>query len=422
MTQITWSNVQVTLGELQPWADNPRLSSKRQAQRLLDSWRQFGQVQTVAIGPSGQVYDGHQRLSALLTVHGPSYQVDARRCSRELSDVERRALVVTLHAGAVGSWNWDNLANWDAGELQEWGFDSETLTNWQRDVGALGNLLQSEKAESADAEPQIDRAAELNEKWQVKPGDLWRIGEHRLACGDCTDKAVVERVMGGELCDMWLTDPPYAVGYADKNAYLNSIAPGNRIQTPIINDHLTLDDAARLWKEAATLALQFSADHASYYWFACQGGDQMMMMMMRLSEAGWRVRHELIWVKNNHVLGRTDYNYKHEPILYGWKKDGKHRFFGGFQTSVLEFPKPQNSDLHPTTKPVELIERLIGNSSQTGQAVFDGFLGSGTTLVACQNLGRRGRGVEISPEYCAVVLQRMSDAFPGIEIERVTVG
>ena len=125
---VTWTNVQVTLGELKPWADNPRLSSKRQAQRILDSWRQFGQVQTVAIGPQNEVYDGHQRLSALLTVHGPSYQVDARRCSRELSDVERRALVVTLHAGAVGSWNWDAIANWDAGELQEWGFDGETLT------------------------------------------------------------------------------------------------------------------------------------------------------------------------------------------------------------------------------------------------------------------------------------------------------
>jgi hypothetical protein len=189
---VTWSNVQVTLGELQPWADNPRLSSKRQAQRLLDSWRQFGQVQTVAIGPQNEVYDGHQRLSALLTVHGPSYQVDARRSDRELTDEERRALVVTLHAGAVGSWNWDAIANWDAGELQEWGFDSETLTTWQRDVGALGNLLQSEEADSADAEPQVDRAAELQEKWQVKPGDVWRIGEHRLACGDCTDKAAWE--------------------------------------------------------------------------------------------------------------------------------------------------------------------------------------------------------------------------------------
>ena len=156
MAPITWSNVQVTLGELQPWADNPRLSSKRQAQRLLDSWRQFGQVQTVAIGPSNEVYDGHQRLSALLTVHGPSYQVDARRCSRELSDVERRALVVTLHAGAVGSWNWDNLANWDAGELQEWGFDSETLMTWQRDVGALDAFLESQQAETEIPEQQTE--------------------------------------------------------------------------------------------------------------------------------------------------------------------------------------------------------------------------------------------------------------------------
>ena len=212
MTQITWSNVQVTLGELQPWADNPRLSSKRQAQRLLDSWRQFGQVQTVAIGPSGQVYDGHQRLSALLTVHGPSYQIDARRSDRELTDEERRALVVALHAGAVGSWNWDNLANWDAGELQEWGFDSETLTTWQRDVGALGAMLSAE-AEQPPDDPgaQVDKADELRQKWGVETGQLWRLGDHRLICGDCTDREVVERVMGGEVGDLLLTDPPYGI-------------------------------------------------------------------------------------------------------------------------------------------------------------------------------------------------------------------
>ena len=145
---VTWANCQVTLGELQPWADNPRLSSKRQAQRILDSWRKFGQVKTVAIGPSNEVYDGHQRLSALLTVHGPSYQVDARRCSRELTDEERRALVVTLHAGAVGSWDWDALSGWDAGELQQWGFDGDTLMNWQKDVGALDAFLESERTEA----------------------------------------------------------------------------------------------------------------------------------------------------------------------------------------------------------------------------------------------------------------------------------
>ena len=411
---VTWANCQVTLGELQPWADNPRLSSKRQAQRILDSWRKFGQVKTVAIGPSNEVYDGHQRLSALLTVHGPSYQVDARRCSRALSDEERRALVVTLHAGAVGSWDWDALSGWDAGELQQWGFDGDTLTNWQKDVTALGAMLSAE-AEQPPDDPgaQVDKADELRQKWGVETGQLWKLGEHRLICGDCTDRAVVDAVAFGDRMDLWLTDPPYAVSYADKNRYLNAVAKGNSIQVPIENDHLSLEDAADLWERAARIALEVCADHAPYYWFACQGGDQMMMMMMRLSEAGWRVRHELIWVKNNHVLGRTDYNYKHEPILYGWKKDGKHRFFGGFQTSVLEFPKPQNSDLHPTTKPVELIERLIANSSQAGEIVLDTFLGSGTTLIACERLGRRCRAVEISPGYVGVALQRWADMTGG---------
>ena len=165
MAPITWANCQVTLGELQPWADNPRLSSKRQAQRILDSWRKFGQVKTVAIGPSGQVYDGHQRLSALLTLYGRSYQVDARRSDRELTDEERRALAIALHAGAVGSWNWDNLANWDAGELQEWGFDSETLTTWQRDVGALDVFLESQQAEAEIPE----------EKIEIRPREMLRI-------------------------------------------------------------------------------------------------------------------------------------------------------------------------------------------------------------------------------------------------------
>ena len=154
---ISWTPCTVKLADLRPWADNPRMSTKKQAQRLLDSWTRFGQVQAIAIGPQNEVYDGHQRLSALLTVHGPSYQVDARRSDRELTDEERRALVVTLHAGAVGSWNWDNLANWDAGELQEWGFDSETLMTWQRDVGALGNLIGSESNNEWQGMPEFEQ-------------------------------------------------------------------------------------------------------------------------------------------------------------------------------------------------------------------------------------------------------------------------
>ncbi len=135
-----------------------------------------------------------------------------------------------------------------------------------------------------------------------------------------------------------------------------------------------------------------------------QGGDQMMMMMMMM-ESGIEPKHELIWLKNNHVLGRTDYAYKHEPILYAWKKGG-HKFYGEFQTSVLEFSRPQKNDLHPTMKPVSLISKLIMNSSITNQIIYDPFLGSGTTLIAAEQLGRKCYGMEISPQYCDVIVKR----------------
>jgi len=134
-----------------------------------------------------------------------------------------------------------------------------------------------------------------------------------------------------------------------------------------------------------------------------------MMMMMMIGDAGWKVRHELIWVKNNHVLGRSDYQYKHEPILYGWRKDGTHKFYGDFQTSVLEFDKPVSSKLHPTTKPTDLVSFLTKNSTQANDLIYDPFLGSGTTMIAAHNLDRICNGLEISPSYTAVCLERAKD-------------
>ena len=406
MTETTWTPTTIALSKLKPWERNPKRISKAHAARLLDLWERLGQFQTIAIGPGGEVYDGHQRLSVLKAKHGGGYVVQVLQASRPLTEAEREELTIAAHSGTTGSWDWDALAGWDVGNLTAWGLDEELLSDWNAGTTALREMLAAEAAPTGeDPGPQVDKAAELQAKWQTATGQLWQLGEHRLICGDCTDGKVVAAIAPGGSCDLWLTDPPYAVGYADKNRYLNAIARGNRIQVPIVNDHLSLEDATAVWKAAALNALDACADHASYYWFACQGGDQMMMMMT-LSEVGWRVRHELIWVKNNHVLGRTDYNYKHEPILYGWKKDGRHRFFGGFQTSVLEFPKPQQSDLHPTTKPVELVERLISNSTEAGQIVLDTFLGSGTTIMACEQLGRRCRAVEIDPGYVAVALER----------------
>jgi len=143
---LTWTNERVRLRDLKPWEHNPRQITKRAAQRLLNSWRDYGQVQMIVVGPNNEVYDGHQRLSALKVVYGDDYEVEVRRASRSLTDEERRRLVVLLHASATGSWNWDELAGWDAQQLIEWGLDRDTLAQWRLDTAGLWELLESERA------------------------------------------------------------------------------------------------------------------------------------------------------------------------------------------------------------------------------------------------------------------------------------
>jgi len=287
------------------------------------------------------------------------------------------------------------------------GFDDKEM---ERVINSYGDHDQQ------DAEPQIDRAAELNKKWKVKTGDLWRIGEHRLLCGDSTKRVDVQRVMGGEKAVMLFADPPYGVSYASKNEFLNAVAPANRIQKPIDGDHKTPDEMSAFWVASFSAIRPDMREGGSYYVTGPQGGDLLLLLLLALRESDFPLRHMLIWAKNNHVLGRCDYHYKHEPIIYGWV-DGAHSFYGGHsEFSLWEIDKPHASELHPTTKPVEIVARGIRNSTKVGEVVADPFLGSGTTMVACQNLGRKCRGIEISPEYCAVILERMKTAFPNIEI------
>jgi hypothetical protein len=157
MSDIVWTNVRIKLGDLKPWADNPRLSTKAQARRLLASFEKFGQVQTVAIDNQGNVLDGHQRLSALLTIHGGEYELDARQSNQALSDAERRELVVSLHAGAVGSWDWNAISGWNSEELQSWGMDGDLLRNWNLDALNLREMIESEGAQDP------------NEEWEGMP-------------------------------------------------------------------------------------------------------------------------------------------------------------------------------------------------------------------------------------------------------------
>ena len=266
----------------------------------------------------------------------------------------------------------------------------------------------SESGEAAETEGD-DEAPEVDEKSEPvsKRGEMYELGNSILMCGDSTDAEDVARLMGGEKADMVFTDPPYNVNYADKNSFLNEADKGNRIQEDIENDHYSDDNECgeKLWKPAFSNCYENAKDKCSIYVTMPQGGAHMMMMMM-IKESGWQVKHELIWVKNNHVLGRVDYYYKHEPILYGWKKTHKWVGKGKFDKSVWEIDKPLKSDLHPTMKPIELIENALLNSSNKNDLILDLFGGSGSTLIASEKNGRKARLMEIEPKYCDVIRKR----------------
>lgn len=381
----------VEIEALRPHPKNRNKHPNAQIERLAQILRYQGFRYPVKVSNlSGFVTSGHGRIEAARLngwTHVPVNYQDYADEAQEYADLQAD--------NAIASWAELDLSgiNADIGDL---GPDF--------DIDLLG--IKNFKIDVAEKDPEDDdKAPGMPVQAITKRGDIWQLGRHRLMCGDSTGIDDVEKLMAGEKAALWVTDPPYGVSYADKNEFLNSLGKPNSVTKRIENDHRPIEEMKEFWQLAASNALMACSDAAPYYWFACQGGDQMMMMMS-ISDAGWKVRHELIWVKNNHVMGRCDYQYKHEPILYGWKKDGTHKFYGGFQTSVMEFPKPQSSKLHPTMKPVELIERLIENSSQNGETIFDSFGGSGTTIIACEKTRRRCFMMELDPVYCDVIVKR----------------
>jgi DNA modification methylase len=204
------------------------------------------------------------------------------------------------------------------------------------------------------------------------------------------------------------TDPPYGVDYAAKNAYLNRTDRGNRIQVPIENDKLTAGETGFLFKGALSVAKAWAQPGASVY-ATVPSGPLLVHFIQAFTAAGFTFRAQLSWVKQQFVIGMADYHHRYEPILYGWLPDGAHYFIEDRrQDDVFEIDKPHVNDLHPTTKPVELIARMVRNSSREGELVYDPFCGSGSTLLAAHQLQRIGYGVEIDPGYLAVTLERLS--------------
>lgn len=398
---MLWTNVTVKLVSLQPWEHNPRTMTKRQAQRLLKSWRELGQFQTIAIGPHGEVYDGHQRLSALLAAYGAQYEIEARQCERELTEDERRYLITQANL-PVGAWNFEDIAGWP--EAQEWGFDADMLKTWNSDAAALATMLEAEQPQDADAEPQIDRAAELNEKWQVKRGDLWRIGAHRLLCGDAINADDVARLMQGDIADMVWTDPPYGVDYEG--------GAGNESK----REKLEGDDSGDLYMPALKMYKSICAKNAPMYiWFASSVGKPVYDAVAAI---GYEIRALIVWNKLDAHYGAfmAQYMQKHEPCLY--IVNGNPKWIGPTNdVTVWDVKQPSKNEFHPTEKPLELALHAIKNHDAA--IVADFFAGSGPALVASQNLNRECVAMEKKAPFCAVILERMATAFPGIEIERL---
>ena len=226
---------------------------------------------------------------------------------------------------------------------------------------------------------------------------------HRVVCGDCTDAAVVDAVMMGEKAAMVWTDPPYGVKYGDKLDRANPM--GYRVRT-IQNDDLDKGDLEDLIRGAFKNASEVCQPGATRD-AACPPGTPLPTAIAAFEGSGFTFHWQLVWVKDQLVLGRGDYHFRHENILYGWKHDAAHYFVDDrTQDSVFEIPRPKVSVEHPTMKPVELVEQMVRNSSRRGAIVYDPFIGSGTTMVSCQRLGRKCRGVEIDPGYAAVCLDR----------------
>jgi DNA modification methylase len=386
MTNITWTNERRKLKDLKPWERNPRQITKDQAKRLVESFNEFGQVETIAIGPNNEVYNGHQRLNVLKDKYGDEYEVEVRVSSQELTEKQREKLTVYLHKGAAGVWDFDTLANeWELDDLLEWGFDKGEL-----DL----DLWAGEPPD--DVEPQIDKAEELREKWGVESGQLWKLGEHRIICGDCTDKAVVERVMQGEQVSLIVTDPPYGVNYDG----------GANNETK--REKLTGDLDAELYDKFLQVA-PINNECALYMWHAGRRANEVYEAAIK---NGFEIRSQIIWhkLKAHYGAWMAQYKQKHEPCIYCVK--GAPTFCGATnEVTVWEYEQPSRNEFHPTQKPIELMERAIGNHPYL--IIYEPFNGSGTTLIACERLGRKCRAVEISPAYVAVAIQRWVDVTGG---------
>ncbi len=377
--------------ELVPYAQNARTHSADQISQIARSIENFGFVNPILVGEDKVIVAGHGRLLAAQELGMRTVPVIVLG---HLDDVQRRALVLADNKLAENA-GWDEeLLRLELQALDELDFDLDIMGFSTEELDDL--LLE----EPAEGNTEDDQVPEIQEQPVSRTGDVWILGDHRLLCGSATEQTDVEKLMVGQLADMVFTDPPYNVDYGN-SAKDKKRGKDRRIK----NDNLG-DEFHSFLKAAMTNMLSVCKGAV----YVCMSSSELDTLQKAFREAGGKWSTFLIWAKNTFTLGRADYQRQYEPILYGWK-DGSDHFWCGArdQGDVWFFNKPARNDLHPTMKPVELVERAIRNSSKTKDIVLDLFGGSGSTLIACEKSGRQARLTELDPKYVDVIVRRWEE-------------
>lgn len=385
--------IKLPIETLTPDPNNAKEHPDWQIEQIKNSIEQFGNNDPIAVwGEKNIIVEGHGRYEALKELGYTEAE-----CIRldSLTDEERKAYALAHNKLTMNT-------DFDFGALELTLDAIEDI-----DMSLFGFETATETVEVVEDDYDEDEDEKVPPK--AKRGEIYQLGNHRLMCGDSSSPTDLASLMGGEKGKMVFTDPPYGVSIGDKNKMLNSIQRFGRILENIENDTLGKDELYDLLVKCFSNLRENCSEDCSYYVTSPQGGEiGLMMMMMR--DSGLEVRHNLIWKKNEATfsMGRLDYDYQHEPIFYTWTK--KHNFYGkGYQTTVWEFDKPRKCDLHPTMKPVPLIAHALKNSSREGDNVVDIFGGSGSTLIACEEMNRKCFMMELDPHYCDVIIKRWED-------------
>ena len=361
--------------------------------QVAGSIAEFGFVNPILVGPDGVIVAGHARLAAARVLKLADVPVIVLA---HLTETQRRALVLADNKLAENA-GWDEeMLRVELETLQEDGFNLDLVGFSDEEIEAL--LRDPEQV--AEGKTDEDAAPEVPEAAVTITGDVWLLGAHRLVCGDSTQIEAVEKVLDGGLADMVFCDPPYNVNYG---ATMKDKLRGKKRK--IANDNL--GEAFEKFLYDACVNMLSVAKGAVYI---CMSSSELHTLQKAFREAGGHWSTFVIWAKNTFTMGRSDYQRQYEPILYGWKEGTEHFWCGARdQGDVWFIKKPVANDLHPTMKPVELVERALRNSSKTRDTVLDPFGGSGTTLIACERSGRQARLIEMEPAYCGVIIRRWQE-------------